>query len=268
MILCDSHLHSEFSFDSESPLDAICREYIEKGFSRIALTDHYDIDGIEDGHYPPYHAKDARLSFENAAGKYSSKLTLVWGIELGQPHLRSENAHRFIRENGFDFVIGSVHNLELCPDFYYIDFSKMPPEMIRRLYARYVDALIEAASFEGIHTLAHITYPMRYIHRAGRDLDIREFYDSYRRLFRILIENGTALELNTGKVRAGYVTSPDVDLIRLYRDCGGRRVTVGSDAHRDGDYGADIETGIELLRKQGFDELVIPSPNGTEVVAI
>lgn len=268
MILCDSHVHSEFSFDSECTLDGICREYIEKGFSRIALTDHYDIDGIEDGLYPPYFAKEARQSFEDTAARYASRLDLVWGIELGQPQLRPESARWFIRENGFEFVIGSVHNLELCPDFYYIDFSKMPVEMIRRLYARYVDALIELASFADIHTIAHITYPMRYIHSAGRELDIREFYDSYRRLFHILIENGTALELNTGKVRAGYVTSPDVDLIRLYRDCGGRRVTLGSDAHRALDYGADIVSGIELLRREGFDELVIPSHTGTETIAI
>lgn len=268
MILCDSHLHSEFSFDSESTLDAICHEYIKKSFSRIALTDHYDIDGTEDGLYPPYKAKEARRSFECAAERYSDRLGLVWGIELGQPQLRAQSAKRFIRENGFEFVIGSVHNLELCPDFYFLNFSKMPDEMIRRLYARYVDALTETASFGGIHTLAHITYPMRYIHRDGRDLDIREFYDSYRRLFHILIENGTALELNTGKVRTGYVTSPDVDLIRLYRDCGGRRVTVGSDAHKAGDYGADIETGIKLLRSEGFSELVIPSPKGTETITI
>lgn len=268
MILCDSHLHSEFSFDSECTLDAICREYIEKGFSVFALTDHYDIDGVEDGLYPPYLAKEARCAFEAAAAKYAGSITPVWGIELGQPQLRPESARRFIRENNFEFVIGSIHNLELCPDFYFLNFSNMPDEMIHRLYSRYVGALIEAASFESIHTLAHITYPMRYIHRDGRDLDIREFYDSYRRLFHILIENGTALEVNTGKVRAGYVTSPDVDLIRLYRDCGGRRVTVGSDAHRAGDYGADIETGIKLLRNEGFSELVIPSHTGTETIAI
>lgn len=268
MILCDSHLHSEFSFDSETKLDTICEEYIGKGFSRIALTDHYDIDGIEDGLYPPYQIEEARRSFERAAGRYSDKLDLVWGIELGQPHLRAQSAKRFIAENGFEFVIGSIHNLELCPDFYYMNFSKMPEEMIRRLYTRYIEALTEVASFGGIHTLAHVTYPMRYIHRDGRELDIREFYDDYRRLFHILIENGTALEVNTGKVRTGYVTSPDVDLIELYRDSGGRRVTVGSDAHVAGVYGADIDTGIEILRKAGFGELVIPSHSGTETTEI
>lgn len=268
MILCDSHLHSEFSFDSETKLGTICEEYLGKGFSAFALTDHYDIDGIEDGLYPPYRVSEARRSFELAAEKYSDRLDLIWGIELGQPHLRAENAGRFIEENGFEFVIGSVHNLELCPDFYFMNFSKMPEEMIRRLYARYVDDLTKVASFPGIHTLAHVTYPMRYIHRDGRELDIREFYDAYRRLFHILIENGTALEVNTGKVRTGYVTSPDTDLIELYRDCGGRRVTVGSDAHVAGVYGADIGTGIEILRKAGFTELVIPSHNGTATTEI
>ena len=156
----------------------------------------------------------------------------------------------------------------MCPDFYYLNFAKMPDEMIRRLYARYVEALFEVVRFGGVHTLAHVTYPMRYIHRDGRSLDLAEYYDDYRRLFRELIDSGIALEVNTGKVRAGYVTSPDVDLIALYRDCGGTRVTVGSDGHRAGDFGEDVASTIVKLGEMGFRELVIPSHNGIRMIPI
>ena len=268
MILCDSHLHSEFSFDSATPIEALCAEYVDKGFSLAALTDHYDIDYIEDGLYSPYDAKEARRSFDLAAEKYAGRLDLVWGIELGQAPFRPENAKRFVAEHGYEFVIGSIHNLDLCPDFYYLDYTNMPDEMIRRLYSRYVDALCEVVRFGGIHTLAHVTYPMRYIHRDGREFDISDYYDRYRELFRMLIESGIALEINTAKLRTGYVTSPDVDLVALYRDCGGVLFTVGSDAHRPGDYGADVDKGIEIIRRAGASELVIPDRGGTRTIPI
>ena len=267
-MLCDAHAHSEFSFDSQTPIDEMCGEYISKGFERAVMTDHYDIDGIEDGLYDPYDARCARRSFELAAEKYAGKFDLVWGIELGQPQLRADNARRFIAEHGFEFVVGSIHNLDMCPDFCLLNYSHMPDEMIRRLYSGYIDALSEVVRFGAIHTLAHATYPMRYIHRDDRTLEVDRFYDDYRRLFREMIDSGIALEINTGKVRDGYVTSPDVDLIELYRDSGGTRVTVGSDAHRLGDYGADVESTVRMLGKMGFSELVIPNRRGTESIPI
>ena len=270
MILADSHAHTTYSFDggSTARADDICAEYIEKGFSLAALTDHYDIDYIEDGLYSPYRVDEARREYDAACEKYAGRFELVWGIELGQAPYRAESARRYVAEHGFEFVIGSIHNLDMCPDFYYMDFSKMPDEMIRRLYARYVEALFAVVRFGGIHTLAHVTYPMRYIHRSGRSLDLSEFYDDYRRLFRELIDSGVALEVNTGKVRAGYVTSPDVDLIALYRDCGGTRITVGSDAHRTGDYGEDVADTIAKLGAMGFRELVVPAHDGTRTIPI
>lgn len=268
MILADSHAHSEYSFDGVASVDALCAEYVSKGFSVAALTDHFDVDYIEDGLYAPYDVLGARRDYEKSAKKFAGRLDLVWGIELGQAPFRADSARRFLRENGFEFVIGSIHNLDLCPDFYYINFTKMPEEMIRRLYARYMEALFGVVRFGGVHTLAHVTYPMRYIHRDGRKLDISGFYDDYRRLFRELIDSGIALEVNTAKVRTGYVTSPDTDLIALYRDCGGTRVTVGSDGHRPGDYGADVEATVKMLGTMGFRELVIPSHGGTGTIPI
>ena len=133
-MLADSHAHSQYSFDGPgaSTVDAICAEYIEKGFSLAALTDHYDVDYIEDGLYSPYDVDAARRDYEDACEKYAGRFDLIWGIELGQAPFRADSARRFVAEHGFEFVIGSIHNLDMCPDFYYMDFSKMPDEMIRR----------------------------------------------------------------------------------------------------------------------------------------
>ena len=264
----DSHAHSEFSFDSQMTYDALCESYISRGFDRIALTDHYDIDVMDAGVFNRPDFIKSKEACEAAREKYGDRLDLVWGIELGQPHLRPERARQVMDEQGFEFVIGSVHSLEMIPDFCMFRYASMPEETIYRLYGRYVDALKEVAAFDGISTLAHVTYPIRYTHRAGREIDLERFYPAYREVFHILIESGVALEVNTSGIRNGYVTSPDTDLLMLYRDCGGERVTVGSDAHFAPDCGADVDTALDMLRGLGFTELTIPGHGHTEQIPL
>lgn len=44
MKLCDHHLHSEFSDDSETELTDIVEQALHLGMSEICITDHHDID--------------------------------------------------------------------------------------------------------------------------------------------------------------------------------------------------------------------------------
>ena len=60
----------------------------------------------------------------------------------------------------FDFTIASVHNLRGMDDFYYIDFNEVSVDEILKLYFA---ELAETAGFEHFDTLAHLTYPLRYI---------------------------------------------------------------------------------------------------------
>lgn len=258
MRLFDSHLHTSYSFDSDAPAELMCAGYARLGFEGIAVTDHYDIDGIEDGYYADVDLRKRRRELEALRERYAGNLDIVCGIELGQPHLRSESAKRFLEHENFGFVIASVHNIRLTPDFIFINYPAAPDELIESLYRRYVVELAQAAAFPGADALAHITYPLRYIHRDGRDLDLSHFYGEYRKLFHVMTESGVALELNTSGLRKGDGTSPTEELLALYRDCGGTLVSCGSDAHLVSDCGADIENGYEMLRRAGFTSLRVP----------
>lgn len=268
MIYCDSHTHSNYSFDATQSVEELCISAIEKGIKCIALTDHYDIDCILDGLYPDYDAAAAKAAADSCREKYGDRLDIVFGIEIGQPHLRPKEAHDFIKKYGMEFVISSVHNLDRVPDYIFLNYTDIPSPMIDNLYERYVRELCCAAKFEGAHTLAHITYPARYIRRDGRDVDITRFYDLYLELFRIMKERGVALELNTSGIRKGYGMSPDEGLLRLYRQSGGELVSCGSDAHIYGDVGADVADCFELLRTLGFNYLTCPAYGGPTQIKI
>lgn len=268
MLLSDSHTHSKYSFDSDQTVDELCESAIANGVSRIALTDHYDIDCILDGYYDDYDAVSAARDVERCREKYAGALDIVFGIEIGQPHLRDREAHEFIRRHGIEFVISSVHNLDRVPDFIFINYKDVPQPLINSLYHRYIDELCGAASFDGAHTLAHITYPCRYIMRDGRSIDLREFYDHYLELFRIMRERGIALELNTSGIRKGYGLSPTVELLDLYRESGGELVSCGSDTHIVGDCGKNVRDCIALLAQHGFRYITYPCHGGSEQVKI
>ena len=268
MIFCDSHTHSNFSFDATQTIEELCTSAIAKGIKRIALTDHCDIDCVLDGLYPDYDVAAAKAEFDRCREIYGDRLEMVFGIEFGQAHLREKEAHEMMRKYEMDFVISSIHNLDRVPDYIFLNYTEIPQPMIDHLYERYVRELCDAAKFEGAHVLAHVTYPARYINRDGREIDLTRFYDLYRELFGIVISRGIALELNTSGIRKGYGMSPNTELLKLYRECGGEIVSCGSDAHIFGDVGADVEDSVELLKSLGFKYLTVPAIGGAEQIKI
>lgn len=61
--------------------------------------------------------------------------------------------------------------------------------------------------------------------------------------------------MNTSYHRYGLGDStPSKDILRLYRDLGGRIVTIGSDSHKREHLGAYVREAKELLRSLGFEE--------------
>lgn len=255
---CDLHTHSFYSFDGHDSVDDLCRAAIAAGLHAIAITDHCDIDGIHDGYYTPYDAGSARAAIAAAKEKYGAQLQILWGVELGQPYVYPEESRKLLRENPFDFVIGSLHNLVGVPDFYYIDAAKIPERQAFDLFVRALDETERLLlSFDGIDTVAHLTYPLRYFRRAGRSLDLSEAEGALRRVFRRMVERDVALEVNSSGFRHGIgMTLPEAPLVSMYLQEGGKCVTVGSDAHFAADVGNGIAQAIAQLRALGVPELL------------
>lgn len=254
MYKVDYHTHSFFSYDGHNAVDDMCNAAIDAGVSEISITDHYDIDGMIEKYYAPYDENAAYSAVQNAKEKYSGKLKVLYGIELGQPHAYPNEAEAFLKRRNFDFVIGSVHNLVNVPDFYYLNFETMPDELIGWLFERYIVDLNRLLDFGHFDTVAHLTYPVRYIKRGGKTIDLTKYSDDFMKIFERIVKSDICLEVNTSGVRQGLGCSvPDYDILQLYYEAGGRNLTIGSDAHFSSDVGADIENCVAELKKIGFD---------------
>lgn len=246
----DYHLHSRHSYDGHEAVMDICTAALERGQNEIAITDHLDI--LTGKPYDSILDVDASFAdIEQARERFAGRLVIKTGVELGQPQVNPEAAAAFFAAYRPDFVIGSIHNMENDLDLCFYPWEELDAASV---YHRYLDWLTQLAGDYDFDVLGHLTYPLRYLFSArGLRLPLDGYYDRFRALFRILIQRGKGIECNTsGFFQPIHDSLPPLELLKLYRECGGEIVTVGSDAHDLKDVSATIPLGEELLRQAGF----------------
>ena len=82
-------------------------------------------------------------------------------------------------------------------------------------------------------------------------------YEEYGELFdtilTTLISKGKGIEINTSPLRGGFLdTNPNVQVIKRYKELGGKIITIGSDSHKPEDVGANFNDAKNLLIDAGF----------------
>lgn len=87
------------------------------------------------------------------------------------------------------------------------------------------------------------------------DYHVHTYYsdDSTYPILKTVIADGKGIELNTSSHRYGLKDSqPCTEILKLYRDLGGRILTIGSDSHAPSHLGAYIREDSLELKKLGF----------------
>lgn len=249
--LSDLHLHSSYSFDGEVSLTNICETALKRGMQEIAITDHADIYANK----PYEHILDADSLYQELAAikeQYKDRLLVRLGAELGQPQRNPSDAARFLSSYPLDFVIGSIHNVEDDFDIYDYDYTTLD---CGQMYDHYLDWVLDLAEHYDYDVIGHLTYPLRCMAEVGIRLDLAPFEEKFRTLFDILIERKKGIELNTsGLYQTINDTMPPLSLLKLYQECGGQIITLGSDAHHIPHISLPIQQGVLQLKKAGFTE--------------
>ncbi len=243
----------------------------ENGMSEICFTDHVEDCAVNDAlsftvvEFESWEALYAE--HEKVREALKDKLDVRLGAELSSINHMPEKAKYIYDTKELDFIIGSVHNLRNCDDFYFSKFDSLDDCM--KTIEEYLDEYIEVADVGCCDVLGHLGYPQKYMARQGFFIDIMQYEDKLRELFSRIIPKGIGIEVNSSALHDVLGdTIPGLEIVRLYHDCGGEIITAGSDAHIVKNANIGIADAYELIKEAGFKYITAFNKHKPEFIKI
>ena len=257
----DNHVHTEWSWDAppEASMVRSCEQALAAGLPGVAFTDHLDFTTWTDGdqigaedldphRYARMHPLDVTgylAALDDCRQRYPD-LRILSGAEIGEAHLWAASAATVVARSGFDRILGSLHAVPFGGRLTAADdlFRLMPADEVMRRYFAELLRLVEGSDI--FQVLAHLDFPRRMWPRATEPYDERAFEAEYRAVLRALAASDRVLEVNT----KGPLVS--AELLRWWREAGGRAVSFGSDAHQHWRVGDKFKLAVDMVEAAGF----------------
>lgn len=156
-------------------------------------------------------------------------------------------------QDELDFVLFSMHQVD-NKEFWTQDFQRGRSQKEYN-EAYYEEIFKTMKAFKHYSVLAHLDLLVRY-DKAGR-CPFENVRDLVAEILKQAIADGKGIEVNTSSWHYGLSdTQPSRDILHLYKDLGGRIITVGSDAHQTSYLADHIKDAYAILRDEiGFTEI-------------
>lgn len=276
-MIADYHMHCEFSDDSKEPMENQVEQAVKLGLNEICFTDHVDYgikrdwddpagilyrggDGVNTNadsleplanvNYPEYFAKLHELKT-----KYRSQILVKQGLEFGiQTITLTQYEHLYERyQKELDFILLSMHQVD---NMEFWNGAFMQGRSQQEYNEKYYREIYEVQKqFKHYACLAHLDLLVRY-DPAGI-YPFEKVKDMIAEILKQAIRDNKGIEVNTSSWHYGLTdTQPSRAILRLYKDLGGKIVTVGSDAHSTKYLGDHIKDAYEILKNEiGINEI-------------
>lgn len=236
----DSHMHSDFSFDSKMTSLEILEKMKDLNIG-VTITDHIDLN-------LSFIPKINMLDFNNHYKNIRNDNFLI-GLEIGLYKENPENLLEFVKNNidSLDFVLGSIHTIK-GNDLYYSVRSDTRAK--KEIYQEYLEEMLYCVEkFDFFDSLSHIDYIARYAQFKDTELYLTDFKDLFKKIFSTLITKNKVLELNSNRLKSKKSFDSLVDIYSYYSELGGKYITIGSDAHRKDDIAGNFSLIKDFLVK-------------------
>jgi histidinol-phosphatase (PHP family) len=233
-------------------MNAMCKQAVATGLESIAFTEHVEwqrgrvIMPPLDEYFEDI--KECRRRFGRLG------LTVLSGVELGNPQDHKDAADTLLSKYHFDVVIASLHwlhgeniQMEAC-------FQGRDPLDV---YADYFIALGEMAATVDADIIAHFDRIMWRGALLGMPLEPHQLESIIRDALATIAWRNIALELNTRYLRAEPNWRNELlRMLHWFREEGGTRVVIDSDAHGTWQLGANYDTARRMLDIAGLKPAV------------
>ncbi len=243
MTLFDTHMHTDFSFDSSEKLENILKKSKELGIG-VITTEHKDLNYSDVGGFPIDFDVD---DYFEAYGKFKND-TYLMGIELGLDRNYKDEIKKVNDDYPFDMVIGSLHTMDginLSDRSYFRDKNE---EEFYRYYLGYAKEMLYAHPF--IDTLAHFDYPTRY--SGFSEMAYKTYEKEFNELFQAMVNLDITFEMNLRRPLEGDILKAYQEIYQAYYQEGGKYVTLASDAHVASDVARHFTEAKKLLNHIGL----------------
>ncbi|MDE6141313.1 MAG: histidinol-phosphatase HisJ family protein [Bacilli bacterium] len=216
--LADTHMHSIYSYDGQMCITDMIERGISLGLKYMAFTEHLEFSQITLkqflNRYKVYSDEIDRLK-----DQYPN-MTLIKGVEFSNPEKYPKELD-IINKLSLDYIIGSNH--------------ESPKDQSELEILKYYKNILEMVKLGGIDSLGHLDYLRRkYDDSFTNNASLKKIRDDLlKEIYSNIIKYDISLEINSSAVRRCSLDSfPSSEKLNLYKSCGGKKVTIGSDAHR------------------------------------
>lgn len=271
----DYHLHCEYSDDSNEPMENQIQEAITLGLDEMCFTDHVDYGIKRDWDDPEgiiirhaiEHGKEVDLVLANVnypkyfealnmyQKKYASSISIKKGLEFGIQSITVDAYEKLYAsyQDDLDFVLFSMHQVNNL-EFWTQDFQK---EKTQKQYndEYYKEIYQTMQMFHHYSCLAHLDLLARYDENGIYPFENEK--DIIAEILKYAIRDGKGIEINTSSWKYGLKdTQPSRAILKLYKDLGGKIITVGSDAHETKYLASHIKDAYAILKNEiGINEI-------------
>ena len=241
--MIDLHVHSTHSVDSKSRIKDIVSVAKLKGLKYVGITDHYE---IRNGKL--LYSFDFDKFFEDIERNYDPEVVLLKGIEWGW-----DCTTEIPDFEGFDYVSLSIHRCDT------------PKDLAEKCYEEYYQRMKECVEKADFDVLAHFDFIRRFV--PGNPSIPDHMKDLILEILKTIKEKEAAVEINTKPFSLYGEPHPEYWIIEKMSEMG-IPVTVGSDAHNLENVGRDVDRALRLIKKAGYDGVVIFKKRKKEFIKI
>ncbi|MEO0281406.1 MAG: histidinol-phosphatase HisJ family protein [candidate division WOR-3 bacterium] len=252
--MMDLHNHSLYSYDSKRPMEDIVVEALSKNLKILGFSDHLDFNENDPGNMF-YNGENQFEEFLFLKKKYQNKIKLFLGIESSYEKNYKKKIVTTFKKFPFDYRIVSLHFVEkIVISDWIVQIEKDKENILDVDYEKYFLQLESIVDFKNFNILGHIDYYKKYSKFSDHKITFKRYENYYEKILTKIIKNNIILEINTSGLRHKCKEQfPSIEILRLYKELGGKYVSTGSDSHKDGDVAFGFENLEKIIKNLNFE---------------
>lgn len=236
MMTQDLHTHTVYSDGNNTPEEMVLSA-IEKGLDVIGISDH-SYTSFDDSYCLKKETVEEYIKeIQSLKTKYSDKIKILCGIE--------QDLYSGMPEYDFDYVIGSVHYIQLGDEYIAVDnTSDELKEAVNKYFGGDIYPLIEEyyrlvatiAEKTGADIIGHFDLITKFQEKETLfDEKDERYIKAWQAAADKLIEADIPFEINYGAISRGYRTTPypSKDIQEYIAKKGGKLILSSDSHHKD-----------------------------------